>query len=145
MSTDPMQQTPSAPPGAPPAAPLTTQPAAGPGEIPSTPEERQMAMLGHLVGGLLPGFGWIVPLIIWNMKKDSPYVEDQAKEAANFLINAAMGFVLCVILIQIPYISVIGIILTLAIVLGTIAMGVIAGQAANQGQVYRYPVNARYF
>lgn len=144
MSTDPMQQTPSASP--PPAGqpPIQTQPPGAP-DLPSTPEERQMAMLCHMIGGLLPGFGWIVPLIIWNMKKESAFIEDQAKEAANFLINAAMLFVLGVILWQIPYIGVIGILLTIAIVLGTIAMGVLAGQAANQGQVYRYPVNARYF
>ena len=54
-----------------------------------TPDEKNMGMLSHLLG-LFSSF--IGPLIIWMMKKDqSPWVEDQAKEALNFQIIAPAG------------------------------------------------------
>lgn len=142
MSTDPIQQTPSAPPPAPPAG---TPPASPPGALPSTPEERQQAMIGHMVGAILPLAGAVVPLIIWNKNPGSAFIEDQAKEAINFLANSAMCLVVCIILSQIPYIGLIGILLTLGVVFGTIALGVLGGQAASQGQQFRYPINMRYF
>lgn len=147
MSTDPTQSPSANPPG--PglqSTPVQTQPVGGGGtpDLPSTPEERQMAMYCHL-GAILPIFGAGIPLYIWNTKKDSAFIEDQAKEAANFLINTALILIICIIVAQIPYISIFGILATVVMVIGTIAMGVLAGQAANQGQVYRYPFNARYF
>jgi uncharacterized Tic20 family protein len=148
MSTDPIQKTPSAPPPAaatPAAPPAANAPSAVPGELPSTPEERQQAMIAHMVGAVVPLLGGVVPLIIWNKNPQSAFIEDQAKEAINFLANSAMCLVLCIILSQIPYIGIIGILLTLGVVFGTIALGVMGGQAASQGQQFRYPINLRYF
>ncbi|MCL4211315.1 MAG: DUF4870 domain-containing protein, partial [Phycisphaerales bacterium] len=39
-----------------------------------------MAMLSHLLAIF---FGWLAPLIIWLVKKESPFVADQAKESLN--------------------------------------------------------------
>ena len=137
-----MNPDPSAPPS-PPQAPIPQAqgpPAETPEEIPSTPEERQSAMFCHL-GGILPGFGWAVPLVLMNQHKDSRFIDDQGREACNFLINAALIFVISLITIPLY----IGLILCPAVVIGTIIMCVMAGQAAGQGKMYRYPFNARYF
>ena len=146
MSTDPTPQSPSAPPAPPQAAPPAPD---APPQIPSTPEERQLAMLCHIGGAVIPGLGAAVPLIIWNSKKDSPFVEDQAKEALSFLINANMCFWAALlfwrILATIGIIGVIGLLFLMAIVVGTLVMGLMGGLAANQGQAFRYPINARYF
>jgi len=56
-------------------------------------EDKTMAMLCHLLGILTAFLG---PLIIWLVKKDqSPFVDDQGKEALNFqitLVIANAGF-----------------------------------------------------
>src|SRR5437868_1922887 len=80
----------------PPATPVTpdygTPPATkGPqylGPAPS-PEEKQMGMLAHLLGII----GFVGPLIIWLIKKDqSPFVDDQGKEALNFHLTMLIAY-----------------------------------------------------
>ena len=56
-------------------------------------QERTWAMLCHL-GGLL---GIIPPLVIWLVKKDeSSLVNDNGKEAINFMITLAIGYIICI-------------------------------------------------
>src|SRR5580698_7378029 len=55
-------------------------------------DDRMWAMFAHLAGPLttylLGGMGWIGPLVIWLIKKDSSrFVDDQGKESLNFQIN----------------------------------------------------------
>ena len=48
-------------------------------------DERTMSLLAHILGGVTCVVG---PLIIWMLKKDeSPFVDDQGKEATNFQIT----------------------------------------------------------
>ena len=55
--------------------------------IPSTPEDRQMAMFGHL-GGIFLGF--VSPLIVWLMKKDqSKFIDDQGVYLASLITHYA--------------------------------------------------------
>ena len=57
----------------------------------SQSDERTMGMLAHILGGVTNFLG---PLIIWLIKKDeSPFVNDQGKEALNFQITIAIGYV----------------------------------------------------
>ena len=118
-------------------------------------EERQWAMFAHLsalLGGLLTA-GWagsvgffLGPLIIWQMKKDTmPFVADQAKEALNFNILVSAIFVVLWIL---TFVTLgIGILLTgplmLIVGLAALVFVIIAAIKANQGVLYRYPVNVR--
>src|SRR5690348_1357609 len=55
-------------------------------------DAKTMALLCHL----LPIFtGFLGPLIIWLVKKDSsPFVDDQGKEALNFQITAFFGYLI---------------------------------------------------
>jgi uncharacterized Tic20 family protein len=109
------------------------------GAIETNSEARNMAMLAHLLGALL---GFLGPLIIWLMKKDeSPFVDDQGKEALNFqltlLIFHVVGWFLagitCMILIPIPMV-----VLVLQLV-----FGIIGATTANKGEYYRYPLTIR--
>jgi|SRR5690606_5277787 uncharacterized Tic20 family protein len=100
----------------------TPSPAAA---IPSTPDDRTQAMLAHLSMILL---GIIGPLIFWVIGKDkSEFQKDQATEALNFAI---LGTIASVVTCGIAFI-------------GVIIFAIIAGLAANRGEVYRYPVNWR--
>ena len=114
---------------------------ADPPEIPSTPDERTWAMLAHL-SYLLSWLGagpicWIAPLLIWVLKKDqSAFVEDQAREALNFQISVWLVSVVCgVTICLLP--------VTLVVLIGAVVYSIIAGMAANRGEVYRYPYTFR--
>jgi uncharacterized protein len=99
-----------------------------------------MAMLCHLLGGLL---GILGALIMWLVKKDDhPFIDDQGKESVNFqlanLIAQLVGMVVvvasCGFLFFIPII----------IYVGQLVYAIIAAMKANEGQWYRYPVTIRF-
>ncbi|MBE2216400.1 MAG: DUF4870 domain-containing protein [Opitutaceae bacterium] len=96
-----------------------------------------MAMLAHLLAIF---FGFIPPLIIWLVKKqDSPFIEDQAKEALNFQITVAIAFFISIILIFV----VIGGLLMPVIGIVNLIFCIIAALKANDGVAYRYPFALR--
>ncbi|MEA2710677.1 MAG: uncharacterized protein QOF78_3278 [Phycisphaerales bacterium] len=103
-----------------------------------TQDDRTMAMLAHL-GGIL--FGFLGPLIIWLIKKDqSPFVDDQGKEALNFQITLLIGYAIggattfvCIGFVILPVVWIAGLI-----------FGIMGAMAANKGEAYRYPFNIRF-
>ncbi|MFI6574794.1 DUF4870 domain-containing protein [Nocardiopsis sp. NPDC050513] len=103
-----------------------------------TPDDRQMAFFAHVGGGIL---GWIVPLIIYVIKKDdSPFVRQQAAAALNFQLVMLIAYVVSGLLM----IVLIGYLIWIAALIFSIVMGVRAGQAANQGQPFTYPFNVTW-
>jgi uncharacterized Tic20 family protein len=125
--------------------PITPAPApSGPAQPPGAPaapskDEKTMAMLCHLVGGLV---GFLVPLIIWLIKKDTmPFVDDQGKEALNFQITLLIGYVAIGIL-SVVTCGVGGFLLPLLWVLSAV-FGIMGGLKANEGVAYRYPFAVR--
>ncbi|MCR9116517.1 MAG: DUF4870 domain-containing protein [bacterium] len=101
-----------------------------------TSDAKMWAMLSHIAP--LAGFGIIGPLIVWLVKKeDSPFVDDQAKEALNFQISGLLAAVICGF-------TLVGILLIPVIGVGSLIYGIIAGMEANKGVAYRYPYNFRF-
>ena len=116
--------------------PPSTPPPAGAGGAPDS-DARLWAMLSHL-GAIL--FGLLAPLIIWLVKKDdSPFVEDQAKEALNFQITVFIALVICGVLSCV----VIGFFLLPVVAIGNLVLCIMAGIKANSGEMYRYPFSIR--
>jgi uncharacterized Tic20 family protein len=104
--------------------------------IPSNSEERQMGLFCHLGGALL---GFLVPLLIWVMKKDtSKFLDDQGKEALNFQLTLMIGHLVGGLTICITFGSINMVLWVLGLV-----FGIMGGVAANKGEVYRYPINIR--
>jgi uncharacterized protein len=108
-------------------------------------EARTWAMLTHLValcGFIGVPFGHIIgPLVVWLVKKDQfPLVDDQGKESLNFQISMTIYGIVAGILSFV----VIGIPLLIALVLADIVLVIIASVAANQGQLYRYPLTIKF-
>lgn len=100
-------------------------------------DERMWAMLGHL-GGIVLGF--VAPLVVWLVYRErSAFIDDQGKEALNFQIAVAIGYVVGVVLIAIF----IGVLVLLAVWAGSIIFSIMAAVAANRGERYRYPVTLR--
>jgi uncharacterized Tic20 family protein len=122
--------TPPPPPPPPPAPPV--------GEAPlSDGDARMWAMLAH-IGGFVIAI--IAPLVILlTMGKRSPLVDDQAKEALNFQITAAVALLISALLV----IVLIGIVIFPIVGIATVIFTLIGGIKAYNGEYYRYPVNVR--
>jgi len=101
-------------------------------------------MLSHLsafVGLVIPFFGALLaPLIIWLAWRDrSPFVGEQAKEALNFNISVAIGWLVCGLLTVVF----IGFLLGIGLFFAWLALTILAAIRASEGVQYRYPLNLR--
>ncbi|WP_150242086.1 DUF4870 domain-containing protein [Nocardiopsis quinghaiensis] len=101
-------------------------------------DERQMSLFAHLGGGIL---GWIVPLIIYLMKKDeSPFVRDQSAQALNFQLLILIGYLVSSVLMVV----LIGALTWFVVWVVSLIFGILGGVAANRGEWYRYPFNVSW-
>src|SRR4026209_1513208 len=103
-------------------------------------EARTWAMLLHLsqLAGhtVLPVLGWVVPIVIWQVKKNEmPEIDAHGRIVLNWIISSliygAIGFVLTFFLIGFP-------VLIALYVLG-IVFPIIGGIKASSGLVWKYP------
>ena len=108
-----------------------------------TAEERGLAAFTHLsglAGYIIPLGGVIVPIIIWMVKKDSAVIAGIAKQA--LLLNVIVFVVvlatavLWITIILIPLVILFWIVLGIA----ALALPIVGGIKASQGEYYRYPV-----
>ena len=103
--------------------------------------------MSALAGLVVPFGNLIAPFIIWQMKRNEfPSVEEHGKESLNFQLSvliyflggsalAAIGMIFCIGWILVPVL--------IALHLGALVLAVIAGIKANDGVLYRYPLNLR--
>jgi hypothetical protein len=104
--------------------------------------------MSALAGIPFPAVGAVLgPLIIWQMKRNEfPSVEEHGKESFNFqlsvliyvLVGGALGIVgafFCFGWFLLPLVALAH--------YGAIVFGVVAGIKANEGVLYRYPLNLR--
>lgn len=110
----------------------------GPGNEQLSSEDRMMGMLCHLLGIFTSFVG---PLIIWLVKKDqSPFVDDQGKEALNFQLTLLIGYLISAALACVF----IGVFTAAALSIVAIIFGIMGTLDANNGKRYRYPFNIRF-
>lgn len=99
-----------------------------------TSEDRTWALLAHLSPIFL---GFIGPLVIWLIYKDqSPFVNDQAKEALNFQLALMIVALICTA-------TCVGLLLVPVIGIAALVYSILAGVEANKGVYYRYPYTIR--
>ncbi|RCU52539.1 MULTISPECIES: DUF4870 domain-containing protein [Corallincola] len=84
-------------------------------------------------------FGFIPGLIFYLIKKDDPYLQDQAKEALNWSITAAIGYLLSAILV----IVVIGALLMPVVGICHLVFCIMGAIAASSGKPFRVPFAIR--
>ena len=104
-------------------------------------DAKTFAILCHL--SPLVGASFVGPLIVWLIKKDEPFVDDQGKEALNFQITIAgialvLGIVSCfppALLLTIP--------LDVILVIFMLIFMIIAAMKCSDGTRYRYPMTIR--
>jgi len=101
-------------------------------------DDKTMGLLAHLLG-IFTGF--IGPLVIWLIKKDtSPYVDAQGKESLNFQIS----ILIYAIVSYASVFALVGCVLFPAVAIFAVVMPIIASVKANEGIVYRYPLAIRF-
>jgi uncharacterized Tic20 family protein len=100
-------------------------------------EETTWALLAHLSYFVL---GLIAPLIIYLVKKDSPFVRAHAAEAFNMHVTVTIASIVAFVLVFV----LIGFLLLPAVLLGGAVLAVIAAVAAGRGEPYRYPLTIHF-
>ncbi len=98
--------------------------------------------LSQFSGYLFPLAGFIIPVILWQVKiKESPLVDIHGKIVVNWIISSliyyTVGVILCFVLIGIPIVIGIGIL--------SLVFPIIGGIKANQNEVWRYPMSIPFF
>lgn len=92
-----------------------------------------MTWIGTIFFGFIPG------LIFYLIKKDDPYIQDQAKEALNWSITAIIGYIAGVILTVI----LIGVVVMFAVGICHLVFCIRGAIGASNGKTYRVPFAIR--
>ncbi len=123
-----------------PTAPSTeaAPPMDSPQPAPSNTDDKNLAVIAHLLGIILCVIG---PLIIFVMKNDEKesFARRQAVEAMNFQITVLIAWIVASVLSCL----VIGLFLMPIIWLATLILCIMAAVAASKGEEYRYPFALR--
>jgi uncharacterized Tic20 family protein len=101
-----------------------------------------MAVLLHvstLGGYIIPGLGFILPLVLWLTNRQRPALDAVGKEVMNFVIVGFIAAVICVVLV----LCLIGYLLLLALLVAMIVLPIIGAVKASNGQLFRYPLPFR--
>ncbi|MBN1900570.1 DUF4870 domain-containing protein [Candidatus Sumerlaeota bacterium] len=98
--------------------------------------------LSQLLGFIFLVAGLVVPIILWQIKKnESPLIDRHGRIVTNWIITELiLGFVfflLSFIIIGIP--------LLIALSIAGIAFSIIGGIRANNGEVWVYPFSFKFF
>ena len=109
-----------------------------------TPEQKQMGLLLHLsqlLNIVIPFAGVIVPVVLWQVKKDEiPALDAHGKMVTNWLISSLIYFVVSLILTLV----LVGILGIIAVGIMSIVFPIIGGIKANNGELWEYPLTIKF-
>ena len=104
----------------------------------------QWAMALHssqLLGLVLPLVGYILPIVIWQLKKqDFPELDAHGKMVANWLISELIYLVICCLLT----LAVVGLPLLIALIVLGIVFPIMGTVKASEGQLWKYPMTISF-
>ncbi len=102
-------------------------------------ETNQWAMFIHfsmLAGWVIPLAGIVVPILLWQLKKDElPGIEPHAHVVMNWIVSSLVYAVICYILLLI----VIGVFGFFILGVLTVIYAIVGGVKANDGELWEYP------
>jgi uncharacterized Tic20 family protein len=102
------------------------------------------AMVLHLTqfcSWLFPFLGLIVPLIMWQSKKEDAYVDEQGKVVMNWVFSSLIYFLVSALLCLI----VVGFFLMAILLVCSIVFTIMGAINANKGVVKNYPMAIKFF
>ncbi len=89
-----------------------------------------------LAGWAIPLAGLIVPILLWQIKKDElPGIVPHVHVVFNWILTSLVYGVICIILTFV----LIGILGFIALGIATVIFSVVGGLKANEGEVWEYP------
>ena len=116
---------------------MTSTPTTVPAPVATS--DKALIILCHV--SALIGVGFVLPFIVWLVKKNEPdVVAEHAKETLNFHLSWLLYVILCVPLTWI----VIGIPILFALGIAAIVLAIIGAVKASDGVLYRYPLTIRF-
>lgn len=118
--------------------------AEGPAATDHERQARQWGMYLHLsqfAGYVVPGLGFVAPILIWQTKKaELPELDAHGKNVVNWLISLiiylAVSSVLIIVVIGIALLVVLGVLAVVFPILGAIK--------ANNGESWKYPLTISF-
>ena len=109
-----------------------------------TPEQRQMGLFLHLsqlLNCVLPPAGIVVPIVLWQTKKDEmPALDAHGKMVTNWLISSVIYAVVSLVLT----IVLIGILGLIAVGVLSFVFPIIGAIKANNGEFWEYPLTIKF-
>ena len=105
--------------------------------IPPSSDDKTMAILSHILT-LVAGF--VAPLVIYVVKKESPFALAHAKESLNFQITMLIAFIVSILL----WVILIGLFITWLLGIADLVLVIIATIRASEGKLYKYPFSIRF-
>ncbi|MCY7376810.1 MAG: DUF4870 domain-containing protein [Pyrinomonadaceae bacterium] len=109
-----------------------------------TSEQKQMGMFLHLsqlLNIILPPAGIVVPIVLWQMKKnETPALDAHGKMVVNWLISSVIYFAVSVVL----SIILIGFLGLIALGIMSIVFPIIGAIKANNGELWEYPLTIKF-
>ncbi|MCH7919329.1 MAG: DUF4870 domain-containing protein [Planctomycetes bacterium] len=134
------------------AAALATKPSAGQrldqAVTNLTTSENSWAMLIHLsqfCGYALPLLGWVVPLVLWLMKRDeSEQIDAHGKIVMNWILSVLIYGIVCGLFSIILIGILIGIPLAIALGIVGVVFPIIGAVKASDGELWPYPMSIRF-
>lgn len=109
-----------------------------------TSEQKQIGMFVHLsqlLNLILPPAGIIVPIVLWQMKKEeTPALDAHGKMVVNWLISSVIYFAVSAVL----SIILIGFLGLIALGIMSLVFPIIGGIKANNGELWEYPLTIKF-
>lgn len=98
--------------------------------------------LSQLCGFVIPVAGLVVPIVLWQIKKNESWIIDRhGRIVANWMISALIYALICVVL----YFVIIGVFLLMALGVCCILFAIIGGIKAQNGEFWPYPMSINFF
>ncbi len=103
-------------------------------------DTNQWAMFIHLsqfAGFIVPFGGLVLPIVLWQIKKnDLPGVDQHGKNVVNWIISVFIYALVCIPLIFV----IVGIFLLITLAILNLIFPIIGAVKANNGEVWKYPM-----
>jgi uncharacterized protein len=109
-------------------------------------ESRNWAAAAHL-SALVAAFvalAFLGPLVVYLVKRDDPFVRDQAAEALNFNLTWGIVAPIALVLLIIVLIGLVLIPVAVVAVFAWFVLILVAASRASSGRRYRYPLTIRF-
>jgi len=107
-------------------------------------DPKEWAMFIHLslfLGYIIPLAGHAVALVLWQTKKENPFIDHHGRAVINWIITQVIYWIflglLCFIIVGMPLVFIFGIIVIILPVFGAIR--------AKDGRAWSYPLTIRFF